>query len=67
MTVVRSEKMNVLTKNMEKKPQYTCKDYREEMILVGLATRLEQENLSEEERRAIQVEIEKLKESMHLE
>jgi len=46
---------------MKKKPRYTCKDYREEMILVGLTNRLKRENLSEEERKAIQAEIEDLK------
>ena len=51
---------------MDKKPKYTCKEYREEMILVGLTNRLKQENLSEEEKKAIQLEIEKLKKSMQL-
>ena len=52
---------------MNKEPKYTCKDYREEMILVGLTNRLHRENLSEEERKAIKAEIEALKKSMHLE
>ena len=51
---------------MDKKPKYTCKEYREEMILVGLTNSLKQDNLSEEEKKAIQLEIEKLKKSMQL-
>ncbi len=58
--------MTVLQKTMDKKPKYTCKEYREEMILVGLTNRLKQENLSEEERKAIQSEIEALKKAMQL-
>ncbi|MDJ0809488.1 MAG: hypothetical protein QNJ48_04215 [Desulfobacterales bacterium] len=42
---------------MSTKPPYGCRDYRQEMILVGLHRRLSQENLSEEERRALEEEI----------
>ena len=52
---------------MKKKPRYTCNDYREEMILVGLTNRLKEENLSEQERKTIQAEIAELKKSMQLE
>ena len=33
--------------------RYGCQDYRSEMLMVGLQTRLQQEDLSEEERRRI--------------
>ncbi|QTA92611.1 hypothetical protein [Desulfonema magnum] len=46
--------------------EYTCTDYRTEMILLGLERRLNQEDLSEEERRAILSEIRKLEEKMGL-
>lgn len=40
--------------------RYTCKEYREEMILVGLQKQLEQENLSQEKREEIETEIRKI-------
>jgi hypothetical protein len=40
-----------------KKGKYTCNDYREEMILLGLQKRLNQTNISEEERKEILKEI----------
>ena len=49
---------------MEKKSRYSCRDYREEMRLLGLKRRLAQENLPEEERRALIREIEKLESTM---
>ncbi len=36
-----------------KKGKYTCNDYREEMILLGLQKRLNQPGLSEKERQEI--------------
>lgn len=50
----------------EKEFKYTCNEYREEMILVNLHNRLQQESLTEEERLKIQKEIEKLEEQMGL-
>jgi len=46
---------------------YTCADYREEMILLGLIKRLRQENLSEEEKSAILYQIRKIEKDMALE
>jgi hypothetical protein len=46
-----------------KKGKYTCNDYREEMILLGLKRRLYKQNLSEEERKEIQREIERIEKS----
>ena len=46
---------------------YTCRDYREEMTLLGLKKRLESEDgLSKEERRIIVEEIRKLELEMHM-
>ena len=39
--------------------KYTCVDYRSEMILLGLKRRLHLEELSEEEREEIILQIEK--------
>jgi len=47
--------------------QYTCADYRIEMILLGLKRRLEQNDLSEEEKNEIIEQIEKLEAAMGLE
>ena len=38
---------------MKGKPKYTCHEYREEMILLGLKNRLNAEDLKEEEKKAI--------------
>jgi len=46
--------------------EYTCADYRIEMILLGLRQRLQHENLSETERNDIIVEIKKLEAAMEL-
>jgi len=46
--------------------KYTCNDFRQEMILVGLQRRLQQSELSEEERRSLLEEIEKLEKEMGL-
>ncbi len=45
---------------------YTCNEYREEMILAGLQKRLRCIDLSENERRTLLAEIEKLEEKMGL-
>ena len=45
---------------------YTCADYREEMMLLGLKKRLETESLSEEEKIAIQNQITVIEMSMGL-
>ena len=41
---------------------YGCRDYRQEMILVGLHERLRNGNLSEDERKKIEEEIRKIEE-----
>jgi len=52
--------------NESKKKPYTCSDYRQEMILVGLKMRLQQAGLNEEERHRLLQEIEKLENEMGL-
>ena len=46
--------------------KYTCADYRIEMILLSLRQRLQQEDLSEEEREDIILQIEKIEKAMEL-
>ena len=46
-----------------KEGKYTCNDYREEMILLGLKRRLYREDLSEDERKKILKEIETIEKS----
>lgn len=47
--------------------EYTCADYRFEMILLNLKRRLQHEGLSEEERDDILLQIKKLEAKMGLE
>ncbi len=43
---------------------YTCREYREEMVLLGLRRRLEQKDLPEEERRALRRRLQELEAEM---
>ena len=45
---------------------YTCVDYRMEMILLGLKRRLQNESLSEEEKEDIRLQIQKLEATLGL-
>jgi hypothetical protein len=45
---------------------YTCVDYRTEMILLGLKRRLQSESLSEKEKDDIRLQIKELEASMGL-
>ena len=49
------------------KNNYTCNDYRAEMILLGLTARLNQENLSEKEKKELLKEIKELESAMGME
>jgi len=51
---------------MPNTPPYTCADYREEMILLGLRRRLEDPGISEEEKPAIQARIQELEKSLDM-
>jgi len=43
---------------------YTCKDYRAEMILLGLQRRLQDDDLSEAEKKKIKEQIREIEQSM---
>ena len=49
---------------MTKSPAYTCADYREEMILLGLRRRLEDPGVSEEEKPAILSRVQELEKAL---
>ena len=46
--------------------KYTCTDYRTEMILVSLRQRLKQEDLNDDEKREILLQIEEIEAAMEL-
>ena len=46
--------------------QYTCNEYREEMLLLGLQRRLHAEGVSEEERERLKERIKDLESSMDM-
>lgn len=46
--------------------KYTCTDYRIEMILVSLRQRLKQENLNEDEKKDLILQIEEIEAAMEL-
>ena len=46
--------------------QYTCKEYREEMLLLTLRRQLHREGLSEAEKERIRQEIDALKKKMKM-
>ena len=52
---------------MPEKSPYTCRHYREEMILLGLKKRLSDPALTEDERQAIEKEIHHLEALMGME
>ena len=51
---------------METTSKYTCMDYRQEMILMGLKQRLNQPDLPDEEKNIIIEEIKKLESEMDM-
>ena len=48
------------------KNRYTCSDYRKEMILLGLKIRLNSKTLSDEDKKNLIIEIEKLTSTMDM-
>jgi hypothetical protein len=52
---------------MSEKPPYTCRQYREEMVLLGLRKRLSASELTEKERQTIEKEIRWLEAQMGME
>lgn len=51
---------------MDRTNRYTCNEYRQEMILVGLKNRLQREDLSEEERNDLLEKIHQLELEMDM-
>ncbi|GAB4276850.1 MAG: hypothetical protein Kow0092_32620 [Deferrisomatales bacterium] len=49
-----------------RKRTYTCSDYRDEMRLLALKRRLEQEGVPEEERRRLREEVARLEREMRM-
>jgi len=45
---------------MEKTSNYTCKDYRQEMVLLSLKKRLQEPGLSDAEKAAVRAEIKRV-------
>ena len=45
---------------------YTCMDYRQEMILMGLKRRLEQPDLSEDEKRGLKERIREIESALDM-
>ena len=43
---------------------YTCSDYRAEMMLLSLRRRLERENLSDDEKEALKIQIDRIEKEM---
>ena len=56
---------NALLKMIQKE-KYTCSDYREEMRLVGLKKRLNEDSLSPTEKQIIEAEINNLEKTLQL-
>jgi hypothetical protein len=52
--------------NMSPEKKYTCSDYREEMRLIGLKKRLNEAQLSREEKQLIEAEIARLEKALQL-
>lgn len=48
----------------EQDAQYTCMDYRQEMILMALKRKLEQQDLSEDEKRVLREQIQELESAL---
>jgi len=51
---------------MIQKEKYTCSDYREEMRLIGLKKRLNEDTLSPTEKQIIEAEINSLEKTLQL-
>ena len=52
--------------DMSQKNKYTCSDYREEMRLIGLRKRLNEEKLSPTEKQVIYAEIAELEKNLQM-
>ena len=52
---------------MSESSRYTCREYREEMLLLGLRRRLADNNLAEAEKKALEEQIRQLESAMQME
>jgi hypothetical protein len=57
---------HTMTEKHPTSPPYTCKEYREEMILLALQRKLQRSDITEEERRTLVAEITRLEEKIGL-
>lgn len=48
------------------KSKYTCNEYRQEMILLSLQKRINEENLSDDEKAELLLEIERVEQEMDM-
>ncbi len=46
--------------------RYTCREYRQEMVLLGLRRSLERQDLSEEEKQALRTRLQELEAEMDM-
>ena len=51
---------------MSQKKRYTCSDYREEMRLIGLKKRLNEDDLNPTEKQLVEAEIDRLEMALQL-
>ena len=51
---------------MPQSPTYSCNDYREEMRLLGLKKRLNESDLTPDEKRRLEAEIAKLEKTLQM-
>lgn len=58
--------MALLRRNMVRTTKYTCQDYRQEMVLLGLRKRLQESGLSDREKAAVRAEIKRLEAAMKM-
>jgi hypothetical protein len=56
--------MKIQKPAIPRKPQYTCNDYREEMILLALRQRLQRPELSDEDKAKLTEEIDRLEKAI---
>jgi hypothetical protein len=55
--IAKQKNFRTTLSQMSNKPEYNCRQYREEMVLLGLRKRLSDPALTEDERQAIENEI----------
>jgi len=61
-TAIERARETILSNNN----QYTCREYREEMLLLGLRRRLAAEDLADTEKRVLEEQIRQLENTMQM-